>query len=91
MDDDQLYMNIDHTLNYDEKRLIKNVHHNYSIKNEQFYELFRAIAKSRVVFGPSNDKFATKDDLPFCDVIQDVEKFEKDNKLEYSINSQWTD
>lgn len=91
MEDDQLYTNIKHTLNYEEKRMILNVHHNYSISNETFYDLFRSIAKSRVVFGANNDKPATKEDVPFCDVIDKVEKFETTNKLEYSINSQWND
>lgn len=91
MKSDEVYENIEHTLNQEEKRMLINIHHHYTIDMNEFYDLFRSIAKSRVVFGVNNDKPASKDDLPFCDVIDKVEKFETTNKLEYSINSQWSD
>ncbi len=91
MKSDEVYENIEHTLNQEEKRMLINIHHHYTIDMNEFYDLFRSIAKSRVVFGANNDKPASKDDLPFCDVIDKVKQFEDENKLEYSINSQWSD
>ena len=91
------YKYIEHTLNTSEVLLIKTYYRGVHNRYKDYTLLYSAIAKSRVKFGDNNDLMATETDVPFCDVINELNVVEQTLQTEYQdkrdlsviINKQW--